>query len=116
MARKRQDFQMWAGETVEIIINIFDKEGNKADLTDITEAEFSIAKHRLSDEKIIHKSGEDIDVRDHSLRLVLKPEETLDFGNDEYRLYHETRLKDYYEQVNTVTVGHVTINPSVYVS
>jgi hypothetical protein len=113
MAAKDQNFEMFAGDTQTIIVNV------DFDLTGAREIKWVMKKSVSSLDKLIYKalSSQEIDIThsgpdpedENTFQIQLDPEDTINLKS---MYYHEAEVTDNLGNVSTVMVGNAMINRS----
>lgn len=108
MTAINQNFEMYAGDTKNIIIAVTDASGMALDLTAAT-VRWILKPPQPNAAIAISKSSPEIaiDIDRITIKLLPKDTETL-FGN----FYHEAELTDQIGNVSTIMVGTAKINRS----
>lgn len=105
MTKKNQDFDMYAGDTKDIVVTMSDSAN-----IDGSTVKWGLKKS-VKDTMLVSKNtgGLGITVSGTAFTVRLNPSDTLGLSG---RYYHEAEVTDVLGNVSTVTVGHITIEPS----
>lgn len=115
MARIKQDFEFWQGETKEVFIRVFDADNNFFDITD-AEVRWKMKMQVFNGpEPVLEKqTGNGITLPDAMrglIRIQIDPEDTEGMPAGYY--YHEAELIESDGSISVITVGRVKLNPSI---
>lgn len=107
MTKRNQDFEMWTGDHKLLIFTV-------EDITSIEGAtvEWKMAKS-VSREPVIEKSNDSgLQINNNTFTVEILPEDTEDLDTkSDY--YHEAELMDEEGNISTVSIGKVTLHPTL---
>jgi len=115
MARIRQDFELWQGETKAVYIQVFDDENNFYNITDASVRWKMQMQIYNGQQVVLEKSTSDgITIPDPLrglIRIDLQPEDTENMPAGFY--YHEAELMESSGAISVITIGRVQLHPSI---
>jgi hypothetical protein len=115
MARINQNFEMWQGDTKEVFIRVYDPEDNYYDITGAqVKWKMKMQVFNGPEPTLVKETGNGITIPDPLrglIRIQIDPEDTEAMPAGYY--YHEAQLIEADGAVSVITVGRVTLNPSV---
>ncbi len=108
MAKKDQDFEMWAGDHKELKFTVEDV----SDLIGCS-IRWKCSRNTKSDPLIIKRSDDgDITTNDNIFTVLLKPDDTADLRT-RIHYYHEAEMVDDNDDVTTVAIGRMYLHPTI---
>lgn len=108
MTAINQNFEMYAGDTKNIIIGVTDPSGMALDLTGAT-VSWILKPPQPAAPISIRKISPQVEIDMDRITIKLLPEDTENLAGN---FYHEAELTDQIGNVSTIMVGTVKINRS----
>ena len=107
MTKRNQDFEMWIGDHKLLIFTVEDIASIEG-----TTVKWKMAKS-VSREPVIEKSSNsDLDINNNTFTVQLLPEDTINLDTkSDY--YHEAELMDEEGNISTLSIGKVTLHPTL---
>ncbi len=107
MAKKNQDFEIWAGNNLSIIFTVKDA----SDLSDIAAIKWAFASNNLGDVILEKQLGSGIGVSGNQITVTLAANDTKDLQPGYY--YHELKAKDTSDNIFTIAIGIMQVNSTI---
>lgn len=106
MTMKNQNFEMYAGDTRPIVVDVTDENGAPLDLAGAV-IKWGLRRGEFSAENLILKTTPDISIVDNEITIKLLPTDTLGLKGDNF--FHECECTDQSGNVTTLFVGKAKI-------
>lgn len=108
MTKKNQNFEIYAGDTKDIIIAVTDAAGAAVNLSGAT-AKWVLKKNASASNSAYKTTGNGITVVGGVVTVRMNSADTQGLQG---RYYHEAEVTDVSGNVSTILTGYVTIEPS----
>jgi hypothetical protein len=108
MTAVNQNFEMYAGDSKNIVVSVTDGASRALDITGAS-MKWILRPTQATASNIIEKSTPEIILDVYTATIKLLPEDTESLAGN---YYHEAELTDQIGNVSTVMVGNVKINRS----
>ncbi len=108
MAKKEQDFEMWAGDHKELKFTVED-----VDNLISCSIRWKCSRNTKSDPLIIKRSDDgDITTNENVFTVLLEPADTADLYPG-IRYVHEAEMVDTFDNITTVAIGRMFLHPTI---
>lgn len=106
MAVEKQNFEMYSGDTKNIIINVTDSDGSPLSLDGATVVWVLKPKVYSEEVTVAKRTGDGINTDSNKIKIRLDPDDTESLSG---LYYHEAEVTDAKGNVSTVTTGYIKI-------
>jgi hypothetical protein len=106
MTMKNQNFEMFAGDTKPIVVNVIDENGVPLDLSGSI-IKWGLRRGEFSTENLVLKSTPEIEIDADKITIKLLPEDTKLLSGSNF--FHECECTDQLGDVSTLFTGKVKI-------